>query len=148
MEGQLTSSSDASTSSLERALSLERGPSSLERGPSAPELWLGRCATDEMLSSPAKLIPSIALPASPSERVHAERASGGSGGSGSVSAAGCKSEARSGRELPDEGGGTAGCGLLHSAAWSPHSSGCSLTTHHAASPRNRPGTMHGTCCTQ
>ena len=78
-EGQLTASSDASTSSLERALSLERRTS-------APELWLGRCATDEMLSSPTKLVPTIALPAgSPVERGQAERASGGGGGGGSGS---------------------------------------------------------------
>jgi len=78
-DGQLTASSDASTSSLERALSLERRTS-------APELWLGRCATDEMLSSPTKLVPTIALPAgSPVERGQAERASGGGGGGGSGS---------------------------------------------------------------
>ena len=85
-EGQLTASSDASTSSLERALSLERRTS-------APELWLGRCATDEMLSSPTKLVPSIALPAgSPGERGQAERASsGGSRGSGGGSGSGSES---------------------------------------------------------
>ena len=81
-EGELRS--DGSASSLERARSLER------RTP-APELWLGRCATEEMLSSPTKLAPSAALPASsPGER--------GSGGGGSgASGSGSVSESRASR---------------------------------------------------
>ena len=85
-EGELRSDGSGSSLELEHARSLEGRTS-------APELWLGRCATDEMLSSPTKLAPSAALPASSP----GERASGGGGSSGGGSGSGSVSESRASR---------------------------------------------------